>query len=123
MSTVLPPVALTTGFDPMIAFSAFMTQVGARHITFNFTDAQKKLFAHPLTQQVVLFAMFYFSTRRLLVAISLLVIYNLATRILLNEQHPLNILSRDWLNREGFTEQSQKSSVDLYYENIAKLNQ
>lgn len=105
----------------MIAFSAFMTQIGARHIVFNFTDAQKQLFTHPLTQQTTLFAMFYFSTRRLLVAVGLLVVYNLAVRIFLNEHHAMNLFSRDWLTREGFKAAQEKNVSDIYYENLAKL--
>jgi hypothetical protein len=114
---IAPPAT----FDPIAAFAALMTQVGGRHVVFNFTEAQKKLFAHPLTQQVILFGMFYFSTRRILVAAGILIVYNLAISIFLNESHPLNLFSRDWLVREGFQNGEDKSSVDMYLENIAKL--
>jgi hypothetical protein len=115
---IAPPSGVP--FDPLTAFAALTTQVGGRHIVFNFTDAQKRFFAHPLTQQVILFGMFYFSTRRLLIAFAILVVYNLAIQIFLNENHPLNLFSRSWLVKEGFKNRDE-SSVDMYLANIAKL--
>lgn len=108
--------------DLLTPFSAFMSQVGARQLQFNLTDAQKKLMAHPITQMVILFAMFYITTRSVWIALGLLVMYYLFLYILLNENHPLNVLSPSWLATEGFAEATQKSSRDLYYENLSKLH-
>lgn len=108
-------------FDLLTPFSAFMTQVGARQLQLNFTDAQKKIMAHPVSQMAILFGMFYVTTRRVLVALGLLVAYYVMLYVLLNENHPWNMLSPKWLATEGFAEAVEKSSRDLYYENMAKL--
>jgi hypothetical protein len=111
--------------DPVIAFAAFFTQVGARQLRFNFTKAQQYVITHPVTQGLILFAMFYLSTRRMLVAFSLLVLYFLAIRVFLNENHPWNIFSQYWLAKEGFIqtedETAKKSPLELYYANLSRL--
>ena len=101
--------------------SALVSQVGGRHLTFQFTSAQQKLLQHPYGQMFILYAMFYISTRSLLVAALLLVVYLILVNVLLNENHPLNILSRDWLKKEGFLEKDAPSRSQMYKESLAKL--
>ena len=88
--------------DLTTAVAAFLMQVGARHITFEMTDAQRKLMQNPLSKGMVLFAMFYITTRSILVAGLLVVGYFLLTMVLLNENHAFNIYSRPWLKQHGF---------------------
>ncbi len=102
--------------------SALVSQVGGRHLTFHFTSAQQKLLQHPYGQMFILYAMFYISTRSLLVSVLLLVVYLILVNVLLNENHPLNILSRDWLKKEGFLEKNAPSRSQMYKDNVAKLN-
>lgn len=107
--------------DVLTPFSAFLSQIGARQLQLNLTEAQKKLMAHPITQMSILFAMFYITTRSVWIAGGLLLMYYLFLYILLNENHPMNVLSPKWLATEGFAEAVQKSPRDLYYENMSKL--
>lgn len=123
MSAAMP---LAMGFDPFAIMSAFFLHVGARNIQFDFTAAQRKLLSMPVTRLVVLFAMFYVSTRSLVWSLSLVGIYFLLTYMLLNENHPLNVLSRHWLQTEGFVsfeKEVEKSPYELYMENLQHLNQ
>ncbi len=111
--------------DPVMAMAAFMTQVGARHLKFNFTQAQQYIISHPFTQTAILFAMFYLSTRKLIVAVSLIALYILCVQVLLNEKHRFNIFPTSWLVKEGFLNEEEaphKSAKDLYYENVNKLS-
>jgi hypothetical protein len=101
--------------------SAFLAQVGARHLVFNFSDIQKKIISHPFVQSLILFGMFYLSTRKLHFAVGLLIIYYLFLTVLMNENHPLNVIPRSWLVAEGVVAHDVKSPVELYYENINKL--
>jgi hypothetical protein len=96
--------------DLTTAVAAFLMQVGARHITFEMTDAQRKLMQNPLAKGMVLFAMFYITTRNIIVAGLLVVGYFLLTMVLLNENHALNIYSRPWLKQHGFAK--SKASGD-----------
>ncbi len=102
------------------AFSTLMTQVGSRHLAINFTNAQKKLMAHPISQALILLGMFYMTTRRILVALLLLIVYYITVLVLINENHPWNVMSRPWLVSQGYKHQD-KSSQELYYENVNKL--
>lgn len=108
--------------DPIAVFAAFTTQVGARQLNFDFTDAQRRIFAMPWAQKVILFGMFYFSTRNLKIALALWAFYHLAIWVLLNEAHPMNVLPRSWLARsEGFEGRVEKTGADRYAESVARL--
>ncbi len=111
--------------DPTIAMAAFFTQIGARQLKFDFTKAQQYVITHPITQSLILFAMFYLSTRRLIVASALLIIYILSVRIFLNENHPWNLFPQHWLAKEGFIQTEDESlkipPSDLYYRNLARI--
>jgi hypothetical protein len=103
--------------------SALVSQVGGRHLTFEFTSAQKRLLQHPYGQLFILYAMFYISTRSMILAAVLIVLYLILVNVLLNENHPLNILSRDWLKKEGFLEKDAPSKSQLYKMNLARLKE
>lgn len=117
MSFIPPP----SSPDMIGIVSAFLAQVGARHLVFNFSNLQKKLISHPVTQSFILFGMFYLSTRKLVFALGLLIIYYLLLFVLANENHPLNIIPRKWLVNEGVVKADEKSPIELYYDNINRL--
>ena len=107
--------------DIMGIAAAFLTQVGARHLIFDFTSAQQKLISHPISQALIMFGMFYLSTRRLSLSIILLVLYYILIGILINEKHPLNIIPRKWLISEGFLDARDKSPIDVYHQNLERF--
>ena len=109
--------------DPEIfgALAVFVVQVGARHLVFNFSSIQQKIIAHPISQGMILFGLFYISTRRLYIALGLLLFYYIVVFVLLNEQHPMNIIPRKLLVSEGFIDANELSPIDMYYMNVNKL--
>jgi hypothetical protein len=109
--------------DPFSVVAAFFMHVGSRHIQFDLTDAQKQLISYPSSRFIILLAMFYISTRSLLWSCLLLAAYILLIYMLLNEKHPLNVFSRSWLQAHGFlpVKENEKTPVQLYMENIARL--
>jgi len=96
---------------------------GSRHLSFSLTDGQKKLMQKPIAQMLVMFAMFYVSTRSVFWSVTLIAAYFVAVNILLNENHPFNIFSRDWLKKEGFILQGlhDMGSQNTYLENLKRL--
>ncbi len=104
--------------DMLGVAAAFLTQIGARHLVFNFSAVQQKIITHPVTQSIILFGMFYLSTRRLVFALSLLVVYYLLLFVLINEKHPLNLIPRQILISEGYIDPHDKSPIEMYRENI-----
>ena len=110
--------------DPSLlsTVSVFFVQVGARFLNFNFTEAQKKLIQHPLIQNLILFAMFYVSSRSPWISLLLLFVYNLCLNYLLNEYSSFNIYNKNWLEKEGFQSSQQKKPIqENYYNNVSKL--
>ena len=111
--------------DLLSVGAAFVTHAGSRHLTFDLTDAQKTLLSHPISKIIIMFAMFYVSTRSVGWSITLLIMYYLAINMLFNENHSLNVLSPSWLEANGFATKQSSSSptdrVDLYTQNVAAL--
>ena len=124
------PISMPMPIDPINIFSTFLIQMGNRKD--GFTAAQKELIDHPIGKLLILFGMFYFSTRNFMWSVTLLVLYYLTVNMLLNENHDLNIFSRNWLKMKGFVSTSEgegdedKNSynlLDIYYENIEAMSQ
>lgn len=104
--------------------AAFITHAGSRHLTFDLTDAQKTLLSHPISKIIIMFAMFYVSTRSVGWSITLLLLYYLAVNMLFNENHDLNVLSPSWLEANGHAKNTSAASTDrveLYTQNVAAL--
>jgi len=116
--------AITTppGMDMLALMSVFFVQVGARHLIFDFSQAQRKIISHPIVQALILYGMFYVSTRSISIATLLIVAYYSLMLVFINEKHPLNLLSRKWLVQEGLLDgNSHVSPIDMYYKNIQTL--
>lgn len=112
----------TTASAALSMFSVLMFQVGSRQIQFEFTEAQRQFFKHPVTHFVVVLCMFYMGTRRWLWAITLVIVYYVSMHVLLNENSPYNMFSRKWLRDNGFLpEVLQENKIELYYDNLKKL--
>ena len=107
--------------DIFAIMSAFLMHSGARHVSFDLTDVQKKIISLPFTKFLILFAMFYISTRNLYWSFLLLLLYIMLIKVLINEKHALNILPKSWLHSEGFITE-KINHVDLYLENLNSLN-
>ena len=99
--------AVTTMLLPA---SMFIVQLGQRHLAPTFTTIQKKLFATPLVQSIIVFALFFNMTRQLHVAALMTLLFYLIIFVLLNENHPMNWLPRTWLQKEGFN----LNNADVY---------
>lgn len=108
------------GVDPFTMASTFLFQIGGRHVSMNFTEKQQQVLGHPVTQNMILFSMFFMGTRKISAAFVLWVVYFTATRVLLNENHSYNVLPRSWL--QGQTPAlGTANPAALYQENIRRL--
>jgi len=112
--------------DMFAIVASFLMHSGSRHLSFDLTDAQKKILAHPFSKAIIMFAMFYISTRNIKWSIILSITYFLLINMLLNENHPLNIYSKSWLVSQGFIKNEnfhsiQKTNYNWYYNNTAAM--
>lgn len=95
-----------------------MFQIGSRFLNIEFTEKQKMAVMHPMTQNIIVFCMFYVATQNFRIAFFLWALYFVFSRILLNENHPFNMLPRSWVNIEGL---GTANPTDVYYENLKLL--
>jgi hypothetical protein len=101
--------------------TVFFMQLGSRNFNFNFTSAQEKLLKHDYVQVFLLIAMFYAPTRNIVLSILIVGSYYLIKMILLNEFHPLNIYSKNWLIKEGFVSEDTVEKIkNNYIINVSK---
>lgn len=97
--------------------SVFLFQIGSRFLQIDFTEHQKKVIMHPVTQNMIVFSMFYVATHSFPIAFFLWALYFAFKRILFNENHKFNLLPRSWVQKDI----GRQSITDLYYENLQKL--
>lgn len=132
-----PPGPLP-GTQLLTVLSAFLLHTGSRHIQMDLTPAQKDIVAHPFVKKIILFCMFYLSTRSITWSVILIVAYFLLMQMLLNENHPLNLYSKMWLQKKGHVKAPDSGNhppgapmipppppnvdAQAYYQNIAKLS-
>lgn len=104
--------------------SIFMFQIGSRFLNIEFTEKQKYVIMHPVTQNIIVFSMFFVATQNFKVAFFLWALYFAFTRIFLNENHRYNLLPRSWVNEErGIEGLGNPNPTHLYYENLKMLPQ
>jgi hypothetical protein len=113
--------------------ATFVLHTGSRHINLEITDAQKDLLSNPIVKKIVLFCMFYISTRSFIWSSILILVYVLVTNMLLNEKHPFNLYSKKWLQDKGHVKPPVSNSPqgipppppnvdpELYYKNLQAL--
>lgn len=113
------------GIDGLSLFSTFLMHTGSRHLSFDLTKAQKKIISHPVTKMLILFGMFYVSTRNIYASVALVFGYILLINILLNENHNYNLFPKNWLITNGFIRENEKTetfTVQNYFDNIKKIH-
>jgi hypothetical protein len=91
----------------------FMFQIGSRFLNIEFTEKQKEFIMHPVTQNFIVYSMFFVATQNYKIAFFLWALYFSFSKILLNENHRFNLLPRSSLPGLG-----DVNPTDLYYENL-----
>lgn len=104
--------------DIFTLVSTFIFQIGSRHVVFDLTDTQKKLVQHPATQAMLLFIMFYMTTRSVYYASIMLIGFYLVMHVWINEKSAYNLLPKAWYRS---LDAARDDPTRLYYENMAKL--
>ena len=111
------------GIDPFVLISAFIMHTGSRKD--NLTDAQKDLVDHPVSKLTIILGLFYITTRNIKWSIILLLLYYVLIFVLLNEKHPMNILSYKWLLNKGYISDPSTwkswNLIDIYIKKHTQL--
>jgi hypothetical protein len=113
---------MSINFDPLSIMTIVLVQIGGKYLNFEITKAQEKILKHPIVQSIIFFSIIYITTKNLLLSFTILVLTYIMFKILFNENHKYNILSNEWLKKEGLLIHDNIVSLkNLYYHNM-KIN-
>lgn len=114
-------------FDPLSIITMILMQIGGKYLNFNITKAQEKIIKHPFFQSIIFFSIIYIGTKDFFISFTVLIITYLLIKVLLNENHKYNILSKSWLKKEGIIfgndDIGDISFKKLYYNNFKDIHQ
>ena len=109
--------------DPISILSIILTQIGSKHLNLDITKAQEKMIKHPIFQSIIFFSIIYISTKNIYISFTILILTYLVLKILFNENHKYNILSKSWLKNEGLINDADIiSAKNLYRDYIESIN-
>ncbi len=108
-------------FDPILMISLILMQIGAKYLDLELTEFQKKIIKNNFIQAIILFGIVYIPVRNVLKSIIIVCIIYLVIYVLFNENHKLNVYSKQWLYNEGIIKEYENLK-DKYYKKIEKIN-
>ena len=115
--TLIPGIEGITTLEPLSMIFLILVQVGGRYLKIELTPAQQKIINNVIIQSIILFAIILMATKNIVNSF----IY-LCVKILFNENHKYNILSKKWLMEENIISSSNyKSLKDIYIKNVSSI--
>jgi hypothetical protein len=97
-------------------------QIGGRYLKIELTPAQQKIVNNVVIQSVILFAIILMATKNIVNSLIIVCFIYLCAKILFNENHKYNILSKKWLIDENIISGNDyKSLKDIYIKNISLI--
>ena len=99
-----------------------LVQVGGRYLRIELTPAQQKIINNVVIQSLILFAIILMATKNIVNSLIIVSFVYLCVKILFNENHKYNILSKKWLMEENIiSSNNYKSLKDIYIKNISSI--
>lgn len=109
-------------FDPLFVLSLIFLQISNKYMQIPITKAQQKIIQHPITQIGMFAIIVYFSTKNVLLTAFIVIMFYILLNILLNENHKLNILPKQWLYKQHIINEPIISYKEVYKNNIEKYH-
>lgn len=103
-----------------VGLAMILMNVGSRYVVGDITPLQEKILASSLVKPLVVFCIFFVSTRDILVSCMLSFAYLFVVNNLLNEAKSINILSRDRFTASNHDYEAYVASVALLKRNLYK---
>ena len=110
-----------SSFDPLSIMTILFVQIGGKYLNFEITKAQEKILKHPVVQSFIFFSILYITTKNIFLSFTILILSYVSFKILFNENHKYNIISKEWLKNEGLIQDDIISLKRLYHHNM-KIN-
>jgi len=108
--------------EPLSMIFLILVQIGGRYLKIELTPAQQKIVNNIVIQGIILFAIILMATKNVTNSLIIVCIIYLCAKILFNENHKYNILSKKWLIEENIISGGDyKSLKELYIKNISSI--
>lgn len=108
--------------EPLSMIFLILVQIGGRYLKIELTPAQQKIVNNVVIQSIILFAIILMATKNVANSLIIVCFIYLCAKILFNENHKYNILSKKWLIEENIISGGDyKSLKELYIKNISSI--
>jgi len=124
MSTIslIPGLDGIVTIEPLSMIFLILVQIGGRFLKIELTPAQQKIINNVIIQSIILFAIILMTTKNIVNSLIIVCFIYLCVKILFNENHKYNILSKRWLVEENIISSNDyKSLKDIYKKNISTI--
>ena len=120
--SVIPGLDGVATIEPLSMIFLILVQVGGRYLKIELTPAQQKIINNVFFQSIILFAIILMATKNIVNTLIIVCFIYLCVKILFNENHKYNILSKKWLVDEKIISgNNYKSLKDIYINNISRI--
>jgi hypothetical protein len=120
--SVIPGIEGVVTMEPLSMIFLILVQVGGRYLRIELTPAQQKIINNVVIQSIILFAIILMATKNVVNSLIIVCFVYLCVKILFNENHKYNILSKKWLMEENIiSSNNYKSLKDIYMKNISTI--
>jgi hypothetical protein len=120
--SVIPGIEGVVTMEPLSMIFLILVQVGGRYLRIELTPAQQKIINNVVIQSIILFAIILMATKNIVNSLIIVSFVYLCVKILFNENHKYNILSKKWLMEENIiSSNNYKSLKDIYMKNISTI--
>jgi|APGre2960657505_1045072.scaffolds.fasta_scaffold03287_3 hypothetical protein len=120
--SVIPGIEGVVTMEPLSMIFLILVQVGGRYLRIELTPAQQKIINNVVIQSLILFAIILMATKNIVNSLIIVSFVYLCVKILFNENHKYNILSKKWLMEENIiSSNNYKSLKDIYIKNISTI--
>jgi len=120
--SVIPGMDGIVTIEPLSMIFLILVQVGGRYLKIELTPAQQKIINNVVIQSIILFAIILMATKNVVNSLIIVCFIYLCVKILFNENHKYNILSKKWLMEENIiSSNNYKSLKDIYIKNISTI--
>ena len=120
--SAIPGIEGIVTMEPLSMIFLILVQVGGRYLRIELTPAQQKIINNVVIQSLILFAIILMATKNIVNSLIIVSFVYLCVKILFNENHKYNILSKKWLMEENIiSSNNYKSLKDIYMKNISTI--
>jgi hypothetical protein len=120
--SIIPGIDGVATIEPLSMIFLILVQVGGRYLKIELTPAQQKIINNVFFQSIILFAIILMATKNIVNTLIIVCFIYLCVKILFNENHKYNILSKKWLVDENIIPgNNYKSLKEIYIKNVSTI--